>query len=235
MFGFLKRKKTLGIFDLVLPITDIPDKLPNTPDFEIWEILYESQRAEGSSLSRGEALAIVREKRAPDRAQSVVDAYNMYGSFACWYPLLEHLAGDRLTLSDILAIHANILAGENHAGSFRTLPVFIGDIVPPDAAFVPSLVNDLCKKAENLPLLARAAFLHVGLFAIHPFRDGNKRTSRMLMNAVLALHGHGPVMIDAGNYDEYWEALEASRRKRSTEPFLSWLTEKKTRPVPGPQ
>lgn len=205
MFGFLKRKKTLGIFDLVLPVTDIPDELSNAQDFEIWKILYESQKAEGSSLSRDEALAIVREKRAPDRAQSIVDAYNMYGSLACWYPLLEHLAKNRLASGDILAIHAHLLAGENHAGSFRTLPVFIGDIVPPDAAFVPSLVDDLCRKAGNLSPLARAVFLHVGLFAIHPFRDGNKRTSRMLMNAVLALHEHGPVMIDAGNYDRYWE------------------------------
>jgi Fic family protein len=38
--------------------------------------------------------------------------------------------------------------------------------------------------------VVRAAELHYNLAAVHSFRDGNGRTSRLLMNALLLQHGY---------------------------------------------
>ena len=57
-----------------------------------------------------------------------------------------------------------------------------------------------------------AAFLHEALARIHPFIDGNGRTSRLLMNLYLLRHGYTIVNLKGDNETRriYYAALEAS-------------------------
>ena len=62
--------------------------------------------------------------------------------------------------------------------------------------------------AETLSLhpIRFAALAHYKLVHIHPFSDGNGRTSRLLMNLILMQSGYPPVIIrkqDRGKYYDY--------------------------------
>jgi Fic family protein len=53
-----------------------------------------------------------------------------------------------------------------------------------------------------------AARLHVDFVGIHPFVDGNGRTSRLLMNFELMRQGFLPVIIPVENRLRYYDALD---------------------------
>ena len=65
---------------------------------------------------------------------------------------------------------------------------------------------------------------HYNLVTIHPFSDGNGRTSRLLMNHIQFSLGLIPTKIRAKNKKEYIQALEACREKDTLEPIREFLT-----------
>jgi Fic family protein len=63
--------------------------------------------------------------------------------------------------------------------------------VPPPPEYVPDLLEDLCKFADrdDLPPIIQAAIAHAQFETIHPFADGNGRTGRALVYAILGRRG----------------------------------------------
>ncbi len=53
-----------------------------------------------------------------------------------------------------------------------------------------------------------AAWTHAEFVRIHPFIDGNGRTSRLIMNYQLMIHGFLPVSIAKEDRLNYYNALE---------------------------
>lgn len=138
----------------------------------------------------------------------------------------------RLRPSMILDLHRIALDGlSSHAGNFRPASVSIGQSkhVPPQAHLVPSLIEEMCDYAmENFAdsqALHLCAYIMWRLNWIHPFTDGNGRTSRALAYFVLCakvgyrLPGHEtlPEQI-ASDKIPYYEALERAD--------AHWLTDK---------
>jgi Fic family protein len=66
--------------------------------------------------------------------------------------------------------------------------------LPPTSEDVPRLVDELVGwlngSADDEPVLVRAALSHAMLAAIHPFQDGNGRTSRILASLVMYRGGY---------------------------------------------
>ena len=88
---------------------------------------------------------------------------------------------------------------KRHAGRWRDEQVWIGgdsfgphdaEFVPPHHARVPALMADLIKftSRADLPLLSQAAIAHAQFETVHPFADGNGRTGRALIHAMLRGH-----------------------------------------------
>lgn len=77
------------------------------------------------------------------------------------------------------------------------------------------------KYAENAVELA--ARTHAEFVKIHPFVDGNGRTSRMLMNYQLMTACFLPVSIAKENRLEYFEALEAYAVNGDLSPFAEMI------------
>jgi len=114
---------------------------------------------------------------------------------------------ERLSVDDLLAIHRTLLrdtADREIAGVVRTTQNWIGGndhnpvgatYVPPPPELVPDLLEDLCgflARADLSPV-AQAAIAHAQLENIHPFADGNGRTGRALIYAILRRAGEiGP-------------------------------------------
>lgn len=101
----------------------------------------------------------------------------------------------------ILAIYAALMHNESRhtPGRWRTEPVWIGggnspltaQFVPPNHARVPAAIDDLLTymQRDDVPLLAQVAVAHAQFETIHPFTDGNGRTGRALVQAMLRNKG----------------------------------------------
>jgi Fic family protein len=113
-----------------------------------------------------------------------------------------------------LAMHDKVL-GESYvleAGRFRTIPVWISDgrsdkarYTAPEPALVPGLVGGLAEflqASEDLPAPVLSALAHVRLAGIHPFKDGNGRTSRIV--ASLVMYRAGFRAPEFTSLEEWW-------------------------------
>ena len=74
-------------------------------------------------------------------------------------------------------------------------------------------------------VLTAAAYFHVKFENIHPFADGNGRTGRILMNYLLLIDGHPPIIIYEEDRKEYYSALEAWDERQELDPMISFLKE----------
>ena len=100
------------------------------------------------------------------------------------------------------------------AGGFRTEQVEItgSKHAPPQHYDILDLVRELCdvyNHSERHPLV-KAVWLHVTLAQIHPFLDGNGRTSRLLQDFALISGGLLPVGVPMSERTAYYAALEAA-------------------------
>jgi Fic family protein len=70
------------------------------------------------------------------------------------------------------------------AGTFRTLRVKVGEHRPPEERYVSGLVDEMCERAyqeSDWDPLKTSAYVLWRLNWIHPFADGNGRTSRAVL------------------------------------------------------
>ena len=113
-------------------------------------------------------------------------------------------------------IHQLILKNidDDNAGRYRQQNVLISGATntPPDY----TLLNDKMAQfidwynteADLMHPIERAAKVHADFVGIHPFIDGNGRTSRLLMNLELMKAGYPPCVITVENRLAYYEALD---------------------------
>jgi Fic family protein len=135
---------------------------------------------------------------------------------------------DSISTEAIIAMHDALLrdTAPGMVGGFRREQVWIGGPLPQSASFVPphhdrvdEAMADLIRFAQrtDLPVLAQAAIAHAQFETIHPFPDGNGRTGRALVHAMLRHGGvlrHLAVPVSAGlltDVGRYFSALDAYR------------------------
>ena len=73
--------------------------------------------------------------------------------------------------------------------------------------------------------LTAAAYFHVKFENIHPFADGNGRAGRLVMNYLLLLLDHPPVIIHEEDRKDYYAALEAWDTDQDLDPMKEFLQE----------
>jgi Fic family protein len=83
---------------------------------------------------------------------------------------------------------------------------------------------DLMDKKELNPI-ELAAWTHAEFVRIHPFQDGNGRTSRLIMNYQLMSKGFLPVSISKENRLDYYNALDRYASKGVLDDFISMISE----------
>lgn len=143
----------------------------------------------------------------------------------------------------LLTMHAALLGDSQPtiAGRWRDEQVWIGgsplgphhaSFVPPHHSRIESAIADLVMflDRDDLPVLAHAAIAHAQFETIHPFVDGNGRTGRALIQAMLRGKGltrHVTLPVSAGllvRVDDYFAALNAYRAG-NPEPIIEQLAQ----------
>lgn len=89
-------------------------------------------------------------------------------------------------------------------------------------------ITDLLSEMDSIPddkVLTAAAYFHAKFENIHPFAGGNGRTGRLVMNYLLLLYGHPPIIIHEEDRKGYYAALEAWDQRQALEPLTEYLRE----------
>ena len=138
---------------------------------------------------------------------------------------------DPITEWNIKNIHTLILKeiDDENAGRYRSENVTIKGAthIPPDFVKVPELMEKLIlnyKTWNKYHPIIRATLLHGELVKIHPFVDGNGRTSRLIMNLDLMKHGFNPVIIKKEDRLQYYEALDKAHTTKDYTDFVKMIT-----------
>ncbi|XPV75092.1 MAG: Fic family protein [Desulfovibrio sp.] len=139
---------------------------------------------------------------------------------------------EELTERTIRDIHAIILQGidRDNAGTYRTKNVIISGAnhTPPEALQVPpAMGNFIAAYAtwKDMHPVERAARVHAEFVNIHPFIDGNGRTSRLLMNLELMKAGYPPLIIPVEGRATYYANLDTVAIDGDYAPFLEQLAD----------
>ena len=188
------------------------------------EYTYESNRIEGNTLTLQETALVVNE------------GVTISGKEAISY--IKDIAKQDIEISErtIKEIHALILHGidRENAGRYRTVPVMISGSthMPPQPYLIEKQMEDFILRfkqmeAEKVHPVLIAAYLHDELVRIHPFIDGNGRTSRLLMNLYLLRHGYVIITLKGSNDAKvnYYKALEMSHTEQLPEDFQKLVIE----------
>lgn len=132
------------------------------------------------------------------------------------YQYVKKCIAEGLVLNEniIKDIHSILMENIMVGGIYRSVDVYISgaEHTPPSPSDmytqIKSFYMDLNDKTFESPLEC-AAWTHAEFVRIHPFVDGNGRTSRLIMNYQLMANGLLPISIKKETRLEYFNALEA--------------------------
>ena len=131
---------------------------------------------------------------------------------------VEEIVQSKEPLSEwqIKNLHRLILKGINddYAGIYRDQHVFISGAkhTPPAPYLIKAQMEQLMywykQETSHMHPVTRGALLHAFFVGIHPFIDGNGRTTRLLLNLEFMKDGFPPIVIKVENRLAYYEALD---------------------------
>ncbi len=199
--------------------------------------VYATNAIEGSTLTHGETIVVLETgvTIGGKPLQDHLDA--VHGAEA--YALMLDFAQKRvdLTLERVLQLHRAVVGQESPiAGEVRQERVSIrgSQHVPPNYMRVPALLDEMMERyhedqAAGVHPVDIASRLHFDLLTIHPFKDGNGRTARLLQNLHLIREGYAPILIDPQEKAKYFDVIHAAQIEvpgvGNPAPFLFYMAE----------
>lgn len=204
----------------------------NEVEFNKWlktELAYTSNAIEGNTLTRKETQLVIEENLTSSSKplKNYIEAVNHAKAFCKILELIE--SNSNLDEKAVLDIHRTILVGldDTNAGFYRSCRVRISgsNTILPNPLKVPVLMEDfykwLSENIDNEPLTAIMA--HLKFVSIHPFTDGNGRTARLLMNALLLKYGYAPIIVRPTDRKKYLSAIENYQVKNDEEAYIKFM------------
>ncbi|HEY3208499.1 MAG TPA: Fic family protein [Actinomycetota bacterium] len=182
-------------------------------DLEV-EAVAASTIMEGVNVTVEEVRRILAGERPPDvpnEELELVEGYRDAMSFVLRRADDPAFSWDK---GLVVSLHDRVLAGRHGlgAGSLRTeKPAYLTNrltgeqvFLPPAEDQVPVLVEELCARMEggHPHAATAAAWIHVAVAAVHPFRDGNGRCARILSS--LAMYREGFKRPEFTSLEEWW-------------------------------
>ena len=219
-------KVTNSLWSVLKEIDKLKEKLVqfrNLDSYKITEALeleytFESNRIEGNTLTLKETDLVVNEgiTISGKSMREHLEAINHQEALGYLKELIIKEAD--FSERDLLLLHSLILKGidAKYAGIYRDVQVMISGSkhLPPQPYLIKKQMEDLFfwyqAHKNDLHPVVLAAELSERVVTIHPFLDGNGRTSRLIMNLILLKNGYVIANIkgDAENRMKYYQSLE---------------------------
>jgi Fic family protein len=213
--------------------------------FNMYAIVHHSTTIEGSTLTEIETQLLLDENLTPkgkplDHSLMVRDHYN-----ALKFVLEAAAKKEPATVEFIQQINAFVMKStgviyetvfgqlDSTQGVFRKGSVRAGNSYFPSYDKVPAMMQkltdqikgDLNKSSSPLDDLNLSFDAHFGLVSIHPFYDGNGRTSRLLMNYIQQLRNLPLGIVFKEDKQDYFEALVKTREHEDISIFRAFMAQ----------
>ncbi|HCQ12073.1 Fic family protein [Flavobacterium sp.] len=241
--SFVRKSISKNLLNLLNEIDDLKKKLDTFREFDSFRIAqaleleytFESNRIEGNTLTLRETDLVINEGLtiSGKSMREHLEAINHVEAIGYIKQLMER--NFPFNERELLSVHNLILRGiiPEDAGRYRRVQVMIkgSSHMPPQPFIVPKEMEDYFiwyneNKGKLHPVIL-AAEMHERLVTIHPFIDGNGRTSRLVMNLILLQNGYVIANIK-GDYDSrmnYYQALETAQTLGNKEDFLLFIAQ----------
>jgi Fic family protein len=199
-----------------------------------WELFsevftYNTNAIEGSKLNYTDVKNILEKDKWPDKSkEDIAEAYGVDEAISYIRTTKEHMSIKLIKeIHHIVFKNAKSFAGKmRKKGEEVAVIDNMGNIVHEGApqSRITHLLNDLVKwynkNKTTYPALILAAVVHNQFENIHPFRDGNGRVGRILLNNILIKHNLPPINIDFKNRMEYYASLQAYEKHHNLKPTI---------------
>jgi len=211
--------------------------------FTYYAITYHSTAIEGSTLTEGQVYNLldldIPAKNKPFTEQQMVIDHQKALVFTM------NKAKEKAAITEKLIQQIGALVVRNTGstystvsgtfdstkGEYRLLNVFAGARRFPDSSKVPALVKTLVSeinaKIDNVKTFGQkcelAFEIHYRFVSIHPFADGNGRTSRLLMNYILTIFDLPVFYVFKSSRLPYIAALERARETENPDVFYNFM------------
>lgn len=194
------------------------------------EYAHNSTAIEGNTLTLIQTKAIIEDGLSVGgkMLREIYEVANHAKAFAYVQKCVAE--GKTLDESAVKDIHALLMENILLGGVYRNVEVRITG-----AAHKPPVPGEMYRQVKkffadlpyknDLNVMELAAWTHAEFVRIHPFTDGNGRTSRMIMNYQLMANGFLPVSIAKENRLEYFDVLETYTVNGDIAPFAEMIAE----------
>jgi len=211
--------------------------------FNAVSIVHHSTVLEGSTLTETETAVLINDGLTPkgkplEHSLMVRDHFSALkfiigqadGKTPLSVSLIQQTAG--LVLAHTGAVYRTALGDvDSRKGEFRKGNVSAGGHYFPNYDKVERLTDELVRnvreKMSGNPTVEEKLNLsfdaHFNLVSIHPFYDGNGRTSRLLMNYVQQYYGLPLAIVRSESKTDYIKALMDTREKKDPNIFRSFM------------
>jgi len=192
------------------------------------EYTHNSTAIEGNTLSLIETKVLLEDKVSIG-GKNLREIYEVINHNKAYQYIKGCIAEGKPLYEDrVKDIHAILMENIMIGGVYRNVDVYISG-----AKHTPPSPNEAYKQVKifyaDLPFkidmnaIELAAWTHAELVMIHPFIDGNGRTSRLIMNYQLMANGFLPISIAKESKLEYFNALESYAVDGDLKPFADFI------------
>ncbi|MCX6705973.1 MAG: Fic family protein, partial [Candidatus Woesebacteria bacterium] len=206
---------------------------------------HSSTSIEGNTLNEYQVEKLAKGEKVSAEAREILEVKNYLQALK----LVDKIHESRKPLDEkvILDVHKSVITGlidENKVGVFRRGPVYIVNVsadeneelvyTPPKFDKVEPLIDELIKwmnKKDDIHPIIKAGIFHYQFVSIHPFPDGNGRSTRLL--TLLYLYQSGYVFKKSlvledfynNNRKRYYENLQTGKSfdARENADLTGWL------------
>lgn len=188
---------------------------PFWDDFKV-RLCWSSNAIEGNTLDLDETIDVILydEVRSGHTYKEYTEAKNLYTA------ITEQIASEKTPITEEWLKKCNALIMKTD-GEYRKSDVYIGTLT--EAIYYPAsfekvpeemdvLIKEMDIKENNIEeLIKKIAEFHIKFERVHPFKDGNGRTGRMILNQQLINNDLLPIAIDKTS--KYRQAFRAYDKK----------------------
>ncbi len=197
------------------------------------EFTYDTNAIEGSTVTMAEVEQILEHGKWPEKREKweISETYGLSEAVELLRKTNEHIS-----LSLIRELHRLVFQNsKTYAGQLRKIGEEVavvsslGDVIHEGipSTLVEKMMLELIKwyyknRKKYSPLLL-AAVVHNQFETIHPFRDGNGRVGRLLLNNILLKHNLPPVNIQFKNRGGYYNAIHEYQESGNIRPMIEFI------------
>lgn len=192
--------------------------------------VHYSTAIEGNTCTQSQVTIIMADGTLPaDKSLEEVQEVKYHQK--AWDFVVSQYQSKEIDEAIIREIHRKVLYYDEDMfpGEYRKVNIIIRDAEhhPPKAHHMARFLEVYYMKLQDRwsDPIEKAAFAHAELTKIHPFTDGNGRTSRLVMNYLLMQSGIPPVAITKTGKAEYFDTLAVYDETNDIKP-LKKLIEK---------